>query len=223
MCRPAGWSPDTLPGHVIPRAPDVAGIGSGLRPLRTLGRLRDRWQMLMLVRRTTWALMPPPPGAFASYGRDTTIVPPARIHTPECISIGTGVVIHEHSWLEVKRQDGRPEPTLVFDDDVILNRFVKIVCLSSVRLGKRVLIADRVYISDVEYLPGAHEDPMLRPTTDPAPVVIEDGAAIGVGAIIKPGVTVGQFAYVAAGSIVTQDVPPRTLAVGAPARVVRDW
>jgi acetyltransferase-like isoleucine patch superfamily enzyme len=54
-----------------------------------------------------------------------------------------------------------------------------------------------------------------------APVRIEAGAWICVGAILLPGVTVGRNAVVAAGAVVNRDVPPATLAAGVPARVVK--
>jgi acetyltransferase-like isoleucine patch superfamily enzyme len=54
-----------------------------------------------------------------------------------------------------------------------------------------------------------------------APVVIEDGAWIGAGSIILPGVTIGEGAVVGAGSVVTKDVPPMAVAVGNPAQVIR--
>ncbi|MGH2727920.1 MAG: hypothetical protein ACRDKS_13190, partial [Actinomycetota bacterium] len=99
--------------------------------------------------------MPPARRDFAAYGRGSLIVPPARVNTPECISIGSDVLIHEHVWLEVQRTPQAATPSLVIGDNSIFNRFVKIVCLRSVRLGERTLIADRVYISDVEYFSGS--------------------------------------------------------------------
>jgi acetyltransferase-like isoleucine patch superfamily enzyme len=54
-----------------------------------------------------------------------------------------------------------------------------------------------------------------------APVRIESGAWICVGAILLPGVTIGRNAVVAAGAVVNRDVPPGALAAGVPARVVK--
>ena len=54
------------------------------------------------------------------------------------------------------------------------------------------------------------------------PVVIEDHVWIGARAIILPGVTIGEGAVIGAGSVVTRNVPPYTIAVGSPARVVKD-
>ena len=54
-------------------------------------------------------------------------------------------------------------------------------------------------------------------------VVINDGAHIGIGAIIMPGVTIGEGAIIGAGSIVTHDIPPYCVAVGSPAKVIRTF
>ncbi|HWG57238.1 MAG TPA: acyltransferase, partial [Gaiellaceae bacterium] len=51
---------------------------------------------------------------------------------------------------------------------------------------------------------------------------IRRGARVGGGAILCPGIEVGEEAFVGAGSVVTKDVPPRKLVVGNPARVLRD-
>lgn len=51
-------------------------------------------------------------------------------------------------------------------------------------------------------------------------VTICDGAHIGIGAIIMPGVTIGEGAVIGAGAVVTKDVPPYSVAVGVPARVI---
>ena len=51
---------------------------------------------------------------------------------------------------------------------------------------------------------------------------IRRGARIGGGAILCPGVEIGEEAFVGAGAVVTKDVPPRVIVVGSPARVLRD-
>lgn len=56
-----------------------------------------------------------------------------------------------------------------------------------------------------------------------APIVIKDGAHIGIGSIIMPGVTIGEGAVIGAGSVVTRDIPPHCVAVGAPAKVIKTF
>ncbi len=53
------------------------------------------------------------------------------------------------------------------------------------------------------------------------PVIIKDGAHIGIGAIILPGVTIGKGAVIGAGAVVTNDVPDHSVAYGVPAKVVK--
>lgn len=111
-------------------------------------------------------------------------------------------------------------------DDVVLGTQAVVDGYSTI--GSHVSMQTRVYVpshtsigNNVFLGPGA----ML--TNDPHPVrrdaelngpTIEDGASIGANATLLPGVTVGEGAFVAAGAVVTEDVPPMTLAVGAPAR-----
>ena len=56
-----------------------------------------------------------------------------------------------------------------------------------------------------------------------APIVIKDGAHIGIGSIIMPGVTIGEGAIIGAGSVVTRDIPPYCVAVGVPAKVIKTF
>lgn len=54
-------------------------------------------------------------------------------------------------------------------------------------------------------------------------IKIKEGAHIGIGAIILPGVTIGKGAIIGAGSVVTKDVPDYCLAVGIPAKVIKEY
>jgi len=96
-----------------------------------------------------------------------------------------------------------------------LNRNTEIVAAESVTIGRDCKIGRDVLImdSDQHALPGS--ELMV------APVVIEDRAWIGARAIVLKGVRVGHDSVVGAGSIVTRDVPARTVVAGQPARVVR--
>ncbi len=64
-------------------------------------------------------------------------------------------------------------------------------------------------------------DPADRKTLLLQPVIIRRNAWIGAGATILPGITIGENAIVAAGSVVSRDVPPNTVVAGVPARVVK--
>ncbi len=69
---------------------------------------------------------------------------------------------------------------------------------------------------------GHPEQPKIRHTLQTKPVVIRRKAWIGAGAMILPGVTVGENAIVAAGAVVTKDVPDNTIVAGVPAKISRN-
>lgn len=104
----------------------------------------------------------------------------------------------------------------------------------SIELGDRVLISHAVNVFDSLTHPlqaAARHDQVRKifedghPTTlslDESPVRIGDDAWIGAGAMVLRGVTVGQGGIVAAGAVVTRDVPPYTIVAGNPASVVRE-
>ena len=89
-------------------------------------------------------------------------------------------------------------------------------CCERVDIGNYVLISWEVNILENNF----------HTTTDgrikSAPIIIEDKVWIGCRAIILSGVNVGKGAVVAAGSVVTRDVPPGTLVAGNPAKVIRE-
>lgn len=87
-----------------------------------------------------------------------------------------------------------------------------------------ITIEDGVFIGpEAKILTEAHpEQPAIRHTLRTEPVVIRRNAWIGAGAIILPGVTVGENAIVAAGAVVTRNVPDNTIVAGIPAKILRN-
>lgn len=89
----------------------------------------------------------------------------------------------------------------------------------------RITIGDDVQIAtNVQLLTPTHPtepEPRRAKWEAALPITIEDNAWLGGGAIILPGVTVGENSVVGAGAVVTRDVPRNTLVAGNPARVVR--
>lgn len=85
----------------------------------------------------------------------------------------------------------------------------------SITIGDDVALANEVYVMDTPSHGMEGRDPA------PAPVVIGNGTWVGARAIVLPGVTIGSRVAVAAGSVVTKDVPDEVLVGGNPARVIR--
>jgi acetyltransferase-like isoleucine patch superfamily enzyme len=187
-------------------------------------RVAELRRSRLLATRTIQDVTPPPPSAFAAYGEGSWIVPPARVLSPECIRIGSGVVIHEHASLSVFRAIEGITPRLEIGDRCNIGRMLHIACVGEIIIEDDVLTAAQVFIGDTYH---GYEDPTLpvkaQPMSLPKPVRICRGSFLGLGSIVLQGVTVGPQAYVAAGAVVTTDVPERTLVVGSPARAVRRY
>lgn len=102
--------------------------------------------------------------------------------------------------------------------DVFINMGCKFQDQGGITIGDGSLIGHNVLIATLNH----DMDPDKRADMKPAPVTIGEKVWVGANATILPGVTIGDGAIIAAASVVTRDVPANALAVGSPAKVVRD-
>lgn len=108
---------------------------------------------------------------------------------------------------------------LEIGDRSLVNFGCSIVATESVRIGAHCHIGPYTMMLDNDY---HHVDPTRRLERPPSrPIVVEDNVWIGARSIVMPGVTIGRDSCIGAGSVVTRDVAPRTLAAGVPARTIR--
>lgn len=96
-----------------------------------------------------------------------------------------------------------------------INSGLKLRCANSVSIGNEVAIA-----TDLTLLDSDHHSINGLPVQS-KPIVIEDHVWIGSRVTILKGVTIGEGSVIAAGSIVTKDIPAFSLAMGAPAKIVK--
>lgn len=99
------------------------------------------------------------------------------------------------------------------------NVFINSNCLAMARGG--ITIEDDVMIAGNVQLLSNNHDEYERQVLTCEEIIIKKGAWIGAGASILPGVTIGKYAIVGAGAIVTKDVPDYSVVVGIPAKVVK--
>jgi len=109
---------------------------------------------------------------------------------------------------------------LVIGPGTYVNRYTIFDAHQQLHVGRDVMIGPHCYFTDADHgmSPGASvkSQPMRH-----APLVIEDEAWIGAHVTVLPGVRIGRGAVVAAGSVVTRDVPPLSIVGGVPARLMR--
>ncbi len=139
--------------------------------------------------------------------RDVRVV---RLSPSGTVVLGRDVLLAEGVRLHLRDPGARLE----IGDGSFLNYRSEVIAHQLVTIGRHCLFAWDVQVldSDSHRIDGA-------PHT--APVVIGDRVWIGCRATVLKGVTIGEGAIVAAGSVVTRDVPPQALVGGNPARVLR--
>ena len=109
--------------------------------------------------------------------------------------------------------------TLEIGERSLVNFGCSIVALDRVTIGPRSLIGPHCMIMDTAFHDVDPERRLEPPTA--RPITIEENVWLGARVIVMPGVTIGRDSVVGLGSVVTHDVPPRSVAVGVPARLVR--
>jgi acetyltransferase-like isoleucine patch superfamily enzyme len=138
-----------------------------------------------------------------------------RVDGTGSISVGEGVRIHAH--LSKTQLSAGPGATLTVGDHTFINHGVALSARESVEIGARCQIAPHVTVLDCDYHGVDDRDDGGKT----APVVIEDDVWLGTRVIVLRGVHIGRGSVVAAGAVVTKDVPAHTLVGGIPAKPIR--
>ena len=133
--------------------------------------------------------------------------------------IGPRAILHDIRFFNLYR---RGLPGFEVGADCFLGDECLLDLAEGIRLEAQVTLAERVLI--LTHMNVGYEDHPLQAhfPASAAPVVLERGCFVGAAVTILPGLTIGRESFVAAGSVVTGDVPPRTLVAGVPARRVRE-
>lgn len=137
-----------------------------------------------------------------------------RVENAGDIVLGPRVQIRAVPW--ATELVALPGGRLEIGDGTFINGGVSLCAGELVRIGSRCQIGPRAMVFDCDFHVAG--DPLRRPR--PSPVLIEDLVWIGAGAMVLKGVRVGSRATIAAGSVVTRDVPPGAVVGGVPARVI---
>jgi UDP-2-acetamido-3-amino-2,3-dideoxy-glucuronate N-acetyltransferase len=116
-------------------------------------------------------------------------------------------------------RDGNICSHCFIENKVIVGDRVTVKC--GVQLWDGITLEDDVFVGPNATFTNDLEPRSRNDAVKLLPTLVKKGASIGANATILPGLTIGEGAMVGAGAVVTKDVPPRTLVVGNPARVVR--
>jgi acetyltransferase-like isoleucine patch superfamily enzyme len=116
-------------------------------------------------------------------------------------------------------RDGNICSHCFIENKVIVGDRVTVKC--GVQLWDGVTLEDDVFVGPNVTFTNDLQPRSRNAAAQLLPTLVKKGASIGANATILPGLTIGEGAMVGAGSVVTKDVPPRSLVVGNPAKVIR--
>jgi acetyltransferase-like isoleucine patch superfamily enzyme len=134
------------------------------------------------------------------------------------LSVGEGTLFEPGCWLTLAAQ-----ARISIGRDCFLNRGTMLAALERIEIGDHVMFANHCFVGDSDH---RHDD-LERPITQQGfvprgPVIIGSNVWFGVNCVVTGGVRIGDRAVIGANSVVTQDIPARTIAAGAPAKVIRE-
>jgi len=152
-------------------------------------------------------------GAFARFPLHGNVLEALREGR---LRLGAWVHMEPHVWLAA------PEGAeITIGEGTFLNQSVMVAALEHVSIGAHSMLANGCFVSDAEH---RFED-LTRPLTwqgfrSDGPTVIGDNCWLGAHVVVSGGVRIGERCVIGANAVVTHDIPPRSIAVGVPARVV---
>lgn len=159
---------------------------------------------------------------FRNFGLHSVVRSPLRVDGAKNISVGNRCSIQYKTWLAAMPLTGY-NVKLVIEDGCSIGNFNHIYATRSIILHKNVLTADKVYISDNLH---GYEDiniPILQ-----QPIVQKNNVEIGEGSwlgenVCVIGANIGKHCIIGANSVVTKDIPDYSVAVGEPAKVIKQY
>ncbi len=175
-----------------------------------------------------WAAIGPdtPRGRrFGSFGAGSVICfPHTTIMNERYIHIGNGTMIGPDVALSAGMVPGQrciTDPVVTIGDRCLIGRGTGIVGHLSIEIGDDVWTGHHVYITDQNHGYDDPDVPIARQIQPERPVRIGDGSWLGHGSVVLPGSQIGRNVVIGANSVVTGTIPDHSVAVGAPARVIR--
>lgn len=148
------------------------------------------------------------------------------LNYPECVKIGENVKIgHDVQFFPLTNYKNEIfTPLITIGNNVIIGDYNRIACMDRVVIGNNVVFAAYVHITDHSHEYRDVSAPIIEQGVfEKGPVQIGEGTWIGIRCSILSGVTIGEHCIIAAGSVVTHDIPSFSLAAGIPAKIIKKY
>lgn len=160
---------------------------------------------------------------FGGIGSGSKLISPMRLKRVEHMFIGPNVTINKYAFLLTASLPNGGRPKLVIGDGCVIGHMNHITAVDEVIIGRRVLTADRVHISD-----NSHEFQNVNVPVVDQPIVTRGRVSIGEGTWIGENASIlschiGKQCVIGSNAVVLTNIPDYCVAAGVPARVIRKW
>lgn len=132
------------------------------------------------------------------------------------VKIADGVFLHCGASIRNSHRGG-----ISIGDNVYIGPYCVLFGEGGIEIGNDCLIAPGTIITSQQHTYTDWNIPIRKQPSEHSKIVIEDDVWIGSNAVILPGIRIGKGSIIGAGAVVTKDVPPYSVAVGVPARVIK--
>jgi acetyltransferase-like isoleucine patch superfamily enzyme len=208
----------------------IRGVRDGASPVTLIGKLRQFWALRWLEKtqrigefywlfktqfyyRLFWGHI----------GKRSKLIRPMSLKNVHHIEIGANVLINSHVFLLTVQTEKSTVPRLTIGDGCVIGHMNHIACIREVEIGKNVLTADRVYISDHSHVFSDTTIPIMHQSAvSKGRVSIGEGTWIGENVVVL-SCNIGKNCVIGSNAVVLHDVPDYSVAVGVPARIVQKF
>jgi lipopolysaccharide O-acetyltransferase len=158
---------------------------------------------------------------FEGFGRNSVVHRPMWVFGGHKIQIGANVLILHQTWLSAETPAwGRPGPALQIGDRVGIRPYCSLSAAESVVIGDDVIIGAYSSVIDSDHTFADGRPNVMHNRLATAPIRIGRGTWIAERVAVLRGSDIGECCIIGANSVVRGEIPPYSIAVGAPARVV---
>jgi acetyltransferase-like isoleucine patch superfamily enzyme len=156
-------------------------------------------------------------------GRGCYIDENVYIHAcPAGVEIGANTFVMHGAVLHVYNFRNLPNSGIRIGRDSLIGEYTIIRGQGGVQIGDRVYTSPMTQLIAVNHVVDDPQKPFVEQGITAQGIIVEDDVWLGANAVVTDGVRIGKGAVVAAGAVVTQDVPPHTIVGGVPAKVIRE-
>ena len=133
------------------------------------------------------------------------------------LQIGANTMLEPDVWITLS-----DDATVRIGEGTFLNIAVMVAAHDHVEIGSHCMLANGCFVTDANHRYDDPDQPITwQGFTSKGPTRIGDNVWLGANVVVTSGVTIGERCVIGANSVVTQDIPPFSIAAGAPAKVLR--